>query len=291
MKIRHKDVYIYIYIYIYIHLFHNKKKEKKREYLTLQTNSATRYRQRSSRILASKLCAWSDGTPIMMSTRYICIHTYTNAHIYNEHVKSVMHHAVMRGLNVHANVQNAKNANCSPRSRSSPVNRALRDWETLKQWEINLAFAVTTRNLVARARSVSSASRRLSRPRCRRPLNRHRWVWPAKLIESTSNSLQEGTSVSGVAKESHCLGFGCDYYKAIIPIIKKRETDISKMDRRSPPATRKEPSSDVTCLLASYFRSADRTAVLLICAGSQSLPFTRKPIRYLFTGIKPHTTR
>lgn len=80
----------------------------------------------------------------------------------------------MRMCGLDVTYKRMEDANCSPRSRNSPVNNALRDCETLKQWETNLAFAVTTRNLVAKARSVSNASRRLSRPRCRRPLNRHR---------------------------------------------------------------------------------------------------------------------
>lgn len=52
-----------------------------------------------------------------------------------------------------------------PRRRKNPVKNALKDCETLKQWDINLAFAVTTRNLVAKARSLSNASRLLSLPR------------------------------------------------------------------------------------------------------------------------------
>lgn len=76
-----------------------------------------------------------------------------------------MLYTIYANVDINTDVRDFERQNRSPRSRNSPVMNALRDCETLKQWEINLARAVTTRNLVARARSVSNASRRLSRPR------------------------------------------------------------------------------------------------------------------------------
>lgn len=63
-----------------------------------------------------------------------------------------------------------------PRSLRRPVNIARNDCETLKQWDTNLAFAVTTKNLVAKARSDKRASLLRSLPRCKRELNLHRCI-------------------------------------------------------------------------------------------------------------------
>lgn len=70
------------------------------------------------------------------------------------------------------------------------MSSARNDCDTLKQCDTSRLLAVTTRNLVASARSLSKASLRRSLPRWSSALSRHRWVWPAKLMESTSNSLK-----------------------------------------------------------------------------------------------------
>lgn len=121
-----------------------------------------------------------------------------------------------------------------PRSRNSPVSKAFRDCETLKQWETNLAFAVTTRNLVAKARSRSNASRLLSRPRWRSPLNLHRCVCPAKLIESTSNSLKDKLfintvdfGIKGKKKYGKNPETECYVYIVNICIYKKRKNTFN----------------------------------------------------------------
>ena len=77
-----------------------------------------------------------------------------------------------------------------PRSFVKPTTNAFIDSDTLKQCETILALAVTTMNLEAKARSLNKASRRRSCPRCKSALSRQRCVCPAKLIDSTSNSLQ-----------------------------------------------------------------------------------------------------